>query len=205
MRLGCQVGRCRGSQRSGILAEAILDGLGIVARAGVGIGDRHHLPGRGWGRQIEGDGAAGHCHAAYGDRIAGYGNGEVSRHGRVRRVECFVVSQRQGGTVDGRGNEGGCPGVDQHAGGGADAAECQHRVVASRIVQRATVGRQRADGDAVVILVAIGDGVAEHQRRAAAAGRVIGVHRAAGVQGQGEARRAARGVYRHRHVEIDRE
>ena len=79
-------------------------------------------------------------------------------------------------------------------------------VVARSVTQGAAVELDGiADGDAVAVQLAAGDHQAEHQGTATAAGDVLGIGGAAGVQGHFDARRTTTGVDGDRFAEVDGE
>ena len=94
--------------------------------------------------------------------------------------------------------------IHQHRAGAADTVEREHRVVARRIGQGATVERQGAHGDPVGIQIVGLHGVTEKQSRGAATRHIRGIHRG-GAHRECHARSAACGVDGHRLTEVDGE
>ena len=164
-----------------------------------------HGSGRGQGRR-PGDASVGAAQCAQYT----VGDAEVSRGQPGHRFAEGDGDRRGFSGGQGRiGNDDGGRrkhGVDAHAAGTADVVECGHCIVAHGVLHGAAIGLDgAADADAVAVQLAAGDGQAEHQGAGAGAADVVGEHRAAAVQGDGDARGAADATDSHRFAEVDGE
>ena len=122
--------------------------------------------------------------------------------GEGQHVAGLVVAVQRRGDADHRWRHA----VDVDVGGAGHGVEGHHGVIAGNVADAAAIELHRAaQGHAIAVQLAAGNGQAEHQGAAAGARNILRKHGAAGVQGHGDARHATRAVDDHVFTEVDRE
>ncbi|MNH05656.1 hypothetical protein D3C79_649990 [compost metagenome] len=134
--------------------------------------------------------------------------GSIDDHrftGIDRETQHITAVVRAGGRHRDRGHAR-HDGIDQHPAGAGQAVEGGTGIVAKPVAQSGAVELESAgDANAIAVQLPAGDGQAEHQGAGTGTGQVVGVDRAAGIQGDRQAWRTAAGVDQHVLAEIDGE